>query len=194
MSLDTKVKNLIINTNMTKEQYEAVDDKSNQLFFVEDLSVVDVPAPEENQSGYLHTDGVNLTWKEIESSGDDYLPLSGGTLTGMLYLGEEQVGLFGENLGTLSLYKYNLINKSYYKVMEIGVNGIAPTAGKQRIGSSLQSYENVYTKSINNGADITVPTTGGTMVVATPPTDNGTYVLRATVVDGVVTTEWVSEA
>lgn len=72
MSLDTKVKNLIINTNMTKEQYEAIDDKSNQLFFVEDSSVVDVPAPEENQSGYLHTDGANLTWKEIESG--DKLP------------------------------------------------------------------------------------------------------------------------
>lgn len=69
MSLDTKVKNLIINTNMTKEQYEAIDDKSNQLFFVEDSSVVDVPAPEENQSGYLHTDGTNLTWEEIESGG-----------------------------------------------------------------------------------------------------------------------------
>lgn len=72
MSLDTKVKNLIINTNMTKEQYEAVDDKSNQLFFVEDSSVVDVPAPEENQSGYLHTDGVNLTWKEVESGGSSF--------------------------------------------------------------------------------------------------------------------------
>ena len=33
-----------------------------------------------------------------------------------------------------------------------------------------------------------------TMVVPTPPTDNGTYVLKATVVDGVVTTEWVLEA
>lgn len=72
MSLDTKVKNLIINTNMTKEQYEAIDDKSNQLFFVEDSSVVDVPAPEENKSGYLHTDGTNLTWEEIESG--DKLP------------------------------------------------------------------------------------------------------------------------
>ena len=87
MSLDTKVKNLIINTNMTKEQYEAIDDKSNQLFFVEDSSVVDVPAPEENKSGYLHTDGTNLTWEEIESG--DYLPLSGGTMSGDIAFGTD---------------------------------------------------------------------------------------------------------
>lgn len=32
------------------------------------------------------------------------------------------------------------------------------------------------------------------MLAPVPPTDNGTYVLKATVVDGVVTTEWVLEA
>ena len=53
MSLDTKVKNLIINTNMTKEQYEAVADKSNQLFFVEDSSVADVPAPPTDNGTYV---------------------------------------------------------------------------------------------------------------------------------------------
>lgn len=42
---------------------------------------------------------------------------------------------------------------------------------------------------------ITVPTTGGTMVVATPPTTAGNYILKATVAeDGTVTTQWVAEA
>lgn len=99
MSLDTKVKNLIINTNMTKEQYEAIDDKSNQLFFVEDSSVVDVPAPEENQSGYLHTDGANLTWEEIESG--DKLPDQTGN-----------AGKFLQTDGTMASWGEALVNSA----------------------------------------------------------------------------------
>lgn len=46
----------------------------------------------------------------------------------------------------------------------------------------------------NGGAAIIVPKTGGTMVVATPPTTAGNYVLKATVAEGgTVTTQWVAE-
>ncbi len=66
------------------------------------------------------------------------------------------------------------------------------------IGSQFNPLEGLYTKTINGGAAnaaITVPTTGGTMVVATPPTTAGNYVLKATVAeDGTVTTQWVAEA
>lgn len=161
----------------------------------------------------------NGRWEQVNVQpvpevGGDYLPLSGGTLTGRLYLGEEQVGLFGENLGTLSLYKYNLLTKSYYKVMEFSVNGINPSAGKQSLGNNLQLYENVYTKSINNGADIIVPSKAGTLAtledipdtstlatkdelnskIPAHPTDDGMYVLSCSVVDGVATYTWESMA
>ena len=53
-----------------------------------------------------------------------------------------------------------------------------------------------YLTAINNGADIAVPATGGTMVVATPPTTpNTTWVLKATVdANGDYTVAWVQES
>lgn len=63
------------------------------------------------------------------------------------------------------------------------------------IGSNSNIQGTFYFKNINNGADIDIPTTGGTMIVATPPTTAGNYVLKATVAeDGTVTTQWVVEA
>lgn len=65
------------------------------------------------------------------------------------------------------------------------------------LGTQTTPWAGIYTKTINGGAAnaaITVPTTGGTMVVATPPTTAGNYVLKATVAeDGTVTTQWVAE-
>ena len=66
------------------------------------------------------------------------------------------------------------------------------------VGTQWNPLAGLYTKTINGGAAdavITVPTVSGTMVVATPPTTAGNYVLKATVAeDGTVTTQWVAEA
>lgn len=64
---------------------------------------------------------------------------------------------------------------------------------KTELGGPSDKWGAVYTTKINNGADITVPATSGTMVVATPPSADGTYVLKATVSSGVVTVAWVAE-
>lgn len=62
------------------------------------------------------------------------------------------------------------------------------------LGSQYYPWAKIYVAEINNGAAINVPTTGGTMVVATPPTVAGTYVLKAVVDgDGNITTQWVAE-
>ena len=172
MSLDTKVKNLIINTNMTKEQYEAVDDKSNQLFFVEDSSVVDVPAPEENQSGYLHTDGVNLTWKEIEV--DNFLPLSGGTIDGELAIKSSGSSTV-EPLLTLSYGSSDVVIKKvrYGKELDFdntkisGLAGVVPTQSTGQLGASGAFWSKAYIRNLNagapNGKDLLVPSKAGTL-------------------------------
>ena len=55
-------------------------------------------------------------------------------------------------------------------------------------------WANIYAHKINNGMDISLPATSGTMVVATPPTATGNYVLKAIVAeDGTMTTTWVTE-
>lgn len=65
------------------------------------------------------------------------------------------------------------------------------------LGVQNVPWDGIYVKTINGGAAnavITVPTVSGTMVVATPPTAAGNYVLKATVAeDGTVTTQWVLE-
>lgn len=62
--------------------------------------------------------------------------------------------------------------------------------------NQYSSWDHIYVKKVNAGSgagDITVPTVAGTMVVATPPSADGTYILKATVSSGVVTIAWVAE-
>lgn len=63
------------------------------------------------------------------------------------------------------------------------------------LGTINHKWSSVYATSINNGAGIAVPTTGGTMVVAVPPTTpNTTWVLKATVdANGDCAVAWVQE-
>lgn len=61
------------------------------------------------------------------------------------------------------------------------------------LGASNHMFDTTFTKKLNNGSAIDVPNVAGTMVVATPPSADGTYVLKATVADGVVTYTWVAE-
>lgn len=67
--------------------------------------------------------------------------------------------------------------------------------GIYSLGRPASKWWYVYAQVLNNGADIAIPTSGGTMVVATPPTAEGNYTLKATVAaDGTVTTTWVKDA
>ena len=164
----------------------------------------------------------------------DYLPLSGGTLTGQVSIdiGETSGytwtdypvllfnwtnpdawadytgtgffatanGLsFGKKGASTPLVTLDTLNKIIYpgivynESLDSGIN----------IGTRYSKFRSIAVAKINTGENtetfeetfIEVPKNKtGTMVVATPPTDNGTYVLKATVVDGTITTEWVLES
>lgn len=96
----------------------------------------------------------------------DYLPLSGGTLTGNLVFESgdytykfEPTTYAGLNFrvyssGTLiGTWEFSGFAFSYKK------NNLA------ELGTSTYRWKTVYTKTINNGANIAVPTTGGTMAL-----------------------------
>ena len=206
---DTRVTDLVIN-NMSQEKFDEL-----------------------KAAGELDPTQIYLTPTE-ESGGTsgDYLPLSGGTLSGPV----------GVNIGDINDYDYpthplflsswmfnddfssfNYTDVGFFAganglvlgkrgaaspLLEFAVNNDIIRPGKNYIpglgsgvdiGTSYNRFRSIAVGRIIAGINettyednlIEIPNKAGTMVVATPPTDNGTYVLKATVVDGVVTTEWV---
>lgn len=74
------------------------------------------------------------------------------------------------------------------------------TGAYSYLGSEGGAWDVVYAKTINAGGqyghqyDIQIPVVqNATMIAATPPTTDGTYVLKATVSSGRVTYSWVAE-
>lgn len=137
-------------------------------------------------SGYFYkcvSDGQNpatYSWTQVDvqpSSGGSYLPLSGGTLTGDVSLDGQTAILFdGGNRGYIRpsnlAYQTDVGYKdgsSYINIfsLDFGSGAILPSANASyhKLGSSSFKWGSVYVTKINNGADIAVPTTGGTMAV-----------------------------
>ena len=146
--------------------------------------------------------------------GGNYLPLTGGTVTGNITVSQSTdwsniltlgcgsnttkywnvsagtVGSGGSAFGRLNIQENKVNGVRYdfdYERFNVNKDNVVS------IGGPYSKFKAIYAKKINNGANIDIPTTGGTMVVATPPSADGTYVLKATVADGVVTTTWVAE-
>lgn len=144
------------------------------------------------------TAGENITIEDgvISATGGgasgDYLPLSGGTLTGPLKFqpsSTKNYEIKPTTYGNLEFY----VNGIRLCDIEGGTGLIPYGKGQYSLGRSARYWNNVYTTKLNNGADIAIPTTGGTMVVATPPTEDGTYVLKCVISGGVPTMTWVKE-
>lgn len=133
----------------------------------------------------------------------EWLPKSGGVLTGALsFTGDKRhptISAFaGSDIEGLLLNPRNPSDMTSSWVIDASSGDLFPQQFSSvglTIGRPNHTIANIYLEKINNGAAIKVPTTGGTMVVATPPTTAGNYVLKATVAeDGTVTTQWVAEA
>lgn len=148
-------------------------------------------------------DGYTL-WNDLPyatggGGGDEYVLKTGDTMSGELkFVTESHTGAIGGAVtGGIIFYKLNN-DGTLDQIGNFTTNGFVPR-GNINIGTNVFRWETVYCKvldvpKINNGADIAVPATGGTMVVATPPAEAGTYVLKAVVDgDGNITTQWVAE-
>lgn len=128
----------------------------------------------------------------------EWLPLSGGTVTGTIKLKTPGSSYLP---GEISLGSYNSINlkpgqSSTVTNKHIFINGYSMSSiGGLTLGDISSAWPKAYINEISAeyGKAIAVPKIAGTMVVATPPTVDGTYVLKTTVANGTITTEWVAE-
>lgn len=195
MATDKTVNELIIN-RLTQAQYDAIPEaerSDTELYFITDV----------NEDTLTKTEAT-----------ETYLPLSGGTMTGALGFGEGEYNLpqygivrSGENLAFV-------FNNSQAHV-RFNKNNIYSWADDHlSIGVSSYKLKNVYTHKLNNSEDIIVPSKAGTLAlledipdtstlatkdelnskIPAHPTDDGTYVLSCSVVDGVATYTWESMA
>lgn len=126
----------------------------------------------------------------------EWLPLSGGTMTGTIAFAYPTNKLYAPQImnSNARLFVGSSINQDRFVFDMAGTGTLYPGGYSSDLGNNSHKWRRVYGQNLNNGADIEVPTTGGTMVVATPPTTAGNYVLKATVAeDGTVTTQWVAE-
>lgn len=204
MATDTKLQELVINT-MTKAQYDALETKDpNEIYVATDAKTgaQDLDTSNVGTTGQvLSKTDTGMEWVDMGGASGDYLPLAGGTIIGNFPSSNPAITVSSESS---DVYAFTMRQSGGYGVSfyanAVGGFTILPFSGTKYLyfGNMLynnKTYKLSNVKILNNGADINIPTTGGTMVVATPPTDEGTYTLKATVAaDGTVTTTWVKDA
>ena len=141
--------------------------------------------PKEGEANDVHDEyiWVNGAYELIGTTAvdlSDYLPLSGGTLTGPLTITAEKTeysfskGKFlkiikeSEDGSKKELTIYATSSGlSLDGIDLIGVSRLVPVGDKLgSLGQSYSRWSSVYTTIINNGADIAIPTTGGTLALA----------------------------
>ena len=104
------------------------------------------------------TGNVTLTAEDINA-----LPLTGGTLTGPLSIQNDEGTLYGaiSNFGGGLQFNYNSTDNAVFRY---DVNSLYPATTKTTtLGDSIHAWLKVYTQKLNNGADILIPTEGGTL-------------------------------
>lgn len=125
------------------------------------LAPADVPSsslPDQfgNAEKFLFTTGTELVWKYAISEDE------AGTIAQdkVLWFGNSAAGI-GTSDDNFGLY--------YYGNMLLGFDATGtcfiPMNGFQDLGDSGSKFNCVYTTQLNNGADIAIPTTGGTMAL-----------------------------
>ena len=134
----------------------------------------ELPEAKTGTAGQVYTKTeTGAEWQDAPGGGGgDYLPLSGGTLTGPITIKQPSPGAtdcyinWTDSSGleikidaSVANERLSFVVGSHMYIMSY--DGFYT----ERIGCESSICENVYTKKLNNGADINVPTTGGTMAL-----------------------------
>lgn len=147
----------------------------------QDTSTLELPKNANSCKGYVTVDGkkqrVILTADIGGGSGDEYLPLAGGTMTGDIAFSktgynDKVVGNHNGDLriGTSTTPSNNDLFISTGSGSDRSISFGDGNGGQ--LGSGTAKFERTYTQKLNNGADIAIPVVAGKMAeqVSTMPT------------------------
>ena len=173
-----------------------------------------LPSQSGNAGKFLTTNGSAASWGNAMALPDGYVPSTitagvgvGNPMAGFGLVTQSVSGWRGDK-GGFKIIKSNtngsgciieLLDSNgapYRFYLEVAKGFYSDGSGNdflRNLGTTTYPWNTIYVTKINNGSDITVPNQAGTIVVATPPSADGTYVLKATVSDGTVTYTWVAE-
>jgi hypothetical protein len=136
-----------------------VDNKAGKKTYNFKFKINYTPATKEIENG--HWEQVNVQ-PASEASGD-YLPLSGGTMSGDIAFGTDAA--IGANYLDGLLIKRYLVGR-WIDLYGMNSSTITPmTDATKDLGWSNERWRRLYATKLNNGADLTIPTEGGTLAL-----------------------------
>lgn len=119
------------------------------------------------------------------------------TFRGTLSMHRGQIQQYSASIYALEdgivFYNYDTTHGTVRYSMGFDGDFVCLSGTAKYLGNRGYPWQKVYAQQLNNGQDIDVPNLAGALIVATPPTTDGTYILKATVSSGVVTYSWVAE-
>lgn len=138
-----------------------------------------LPSQTGNSGKFLTTDGTDASWNNLEVSSDGVffrakrtnnkatmaLQSSYGSGYGIIQF-ETGIGTVTNNWATQARFNFKYDNSGGYPNRYASFFCGGNSVDVKYLGQSSDKWDNVYTTKINNGSNIAVPTTGGTMVVA----------------------------
>lgn len=118
----------------------------------------------------------------------EWLPLSGGTMTGTIAFAYPTNKLYAPQImnSNARLFVGSSINQDRFVFDMAGTGTLYPGGYSSDLGNNSHKWRRVYGQNLNNGADIAVPTTGGTMALVediTPIQDHSVIEFQAPTAD-----------
>ncbi len=167
-----------INSSDTSKTYS----KSNYFGWANSNGVYDVIQPDGTipserlaASGttgqVLSKTDTGMQWVDM-GGGGDYLPLSGGELTNTLTItAPYNTSTYDAKVLVLKTTDggEDAISTTPQGIIKIAgdiyTQSVIPVSPSMQLGVPLLAWDNIYATKLNNGADIAIPTTGGTMAL-----------------------------
>lgn len=149
-----------------------------------------LPSQTGNAGKFLTTNGTNTSWSTSITYPMSIINTSESNPTTMLTLGvgSSSGNYFGiMTFSTLTRADLLLGGNSVLELRRLNLTPVSDNSFS--LGYTGQQWKNIYTYKLNNGADITIPTVGGIMMLQTPTLPTASSTLEGQIYQFVGTTD-----